>query len=40
MDFQLSEEQRRLQETARKFAQTEMTAVARQLEADDVKAIK
>jgi len=36
MDFQLTEDQRRLQETARRFAREEMAEVARDLERDNV----
>jgi len=35
MDFQLSEEQRELQDTARKFARAELTALAREMEEKD-----
>jgi len=35
MDFQLTAEQRQLQDTARRFAQAEMTGVARELEDED-----
>ena len=35
MDFQLTDEQRELQDTARKFARAELPALARDMEAKD-----